>query len=93
MAQASKTLAERSLNWYGHVMRRDGEQQLRNVLRTGGKKESTDKRVSPRLEKYWNETGQGDRHGYVERDCRSSLKLATLHDGKTWGNYKTFKSI
>ena len=75
------------------VMTRDGEQQLTNVLRTGEKKESTEKRASPRIKKYWNESGQGDIHGHVARDGRSSLKLATLHDGETWGNYKTFNSI
>ena len=33
MAQASKKITERRLNWYGHVMRRDGEHILRKVLR------------------------------------------------------------
>ena len=33
VAQASKKIAERILNWYGHVMRRDGEHILRKVLR------------------------------------------------------------
>ena len=33
MAQASKKIAERRLNWYGHVMTRDGEHILRKVLR------------------------------------------------------------
>ena len=32
-AQASKKITERRLNWYGHVMRRDGEHILRKVLR------------------------------------------------------------
>ncbi len=33
VAQASKKTTERRLNWYGHVMRRDGEYILRKVLR------------------------------------------------------------
>ena len=33
VAQASKKITERRLNWYGHVMRRDVEHILRNVLR------------------------------------------------------------
>ncbi len=33
MAQASKKMTERILNWYGHVMRRDGEHILRKVFR------------------------------------------------------------
>ena len=32
VAQASKKITERRLNWYGHVMRRDGEHILRKVL-------------------------------------------------------------
>ena len=33
MAQASKKITEKRLNWYGHVMRRDGEHILRKVMR------------------------------------------------------------
>ena len=33
VAQASKKFTERRLNWYGHVMRSDGEHILRKVLR------------------------------------------------------------
>ena len=33
VAQASIKITERRLNWYGHVMRRDGEHILRKVLR------------------------------------------------------------
>ena len=33
MAQASKKITERRLNWYGHVMTRDEEHILRKVLR------------------------------------------------------------
>ena len=33
VAQASKKITERRLNWYGHVMRRDDEHILRKVLR------------------------------------------------------------
>ena len=33
VAQASKKITERRLNWYGHVMRRNGEHILRKVLR------------------------------------------------------------
>ena len=33
VVQASKKITERRLNWYGHVMRRDGEHILRKVLR------------------------------------------------------------
>ena len=31
VAQASKKITERRLNWYGHVIRRDGEHILRKV--------------------------------------------------------------
>ena len=34
VAQASKKITERPLNRYSHVMRRDEEHILRNVLRT-----------------------------------------------------------
>ena len=33
VAQASKKITERRLNWYGNVMRRDEELVLRKVLR------------------------------------------------------------
>ena len=33
VAQASKKITERRLNWYGHVMKRDGEHILRKVLK------------------------------------------------------------
>ena len=33
VAQASKKITERRLNWYGHVMRRDDKHILRKVLR------------------------------------------------------------
>ena len=33
MEQASKKITKRRLNWYDHVMRRDGEHILRKVLR------------------------------------------------------------
>ena len=33
VAQASKKITERRLNWYGHVMMRDGDHILRKVLR------------------------------------------------------------
>ena len=40
VVQASKKTTERRLNWYGHVMRRDEEHILRQVLRmdTPGKR-------------------------------------------------------
>ena len=33
VAQASKKITERRFNWYGHVMRRDGEYILRKVFK------------------------------------------------------------
>ena len=77
VAQASKKITERRLNWYEHVMRRDGEHILRKVLRadfryTREKEERTtenkmERRVSTRFEKYWTESGRGDGQGDVEK--------------------------
>ena len=78
VAQASKKITERRLNWYGHVMsvmRRDGEHILRKVLRADipGKR----KRGRPKtrlkdacqrdLKKYWTESGRGEGQGDVEK--------------------------
>ena len=65
MAQASKKLKERRSNWYGHVMRRDGEHILRKELGMvipGKRKMTTEnkmkRRVPARYENYWNESGR-----------------------------------
>ena len=53
-------------------MRRDDEHKLRKVLRARKKEERTTEnkmegRVSTRFEKYWTESGRGDRQGDVEK--------------------------
>ena len=67
VAQASKKITERRLNWYGHVMGRDGEHILRRVWRADipGKRKrgrttenKMERRVSTRFEKYWTESGR-----------------------------------
>ena len=78
MAQASKKITMRRLNWYGHVMRRDGEHIYTEESVEGGytrqfqKEERTtenkmERRVSTRFEKYWTESGRGDGQGDVEK--------------------------
>ena len=46
VAQASKKINERRFNWYGHVMRRDGEHILRKVMRADipGKRKKDDRK-------------------------------------------------
>ena len=56
VAQASKKITERRLNWYGHVMRRDGEHILRKVLRA----DIPGKRKRGRPKTRWEDAGQRD---------------------------------
>ena len=90
VAQASKKITERRLNWYRNVMRRDGEHILRKVLRadTPGKR----KRGQPKTR--WKDACQRDLKSTGQRErarrrtgrCgeeRSSVIPATLHDGKS----------
>ena len=75
VAQASKDITERRLNWYGHVMRRDGEHIMRKVLkadipgkRKRGRPKTRCKDACQRdLKKYWTESGRGDEQGDVEK--------------------------
>ena len=66
VVQASKKITERRLNWYGHVMRRDGEHILRKVLRSDipGKR----KRGQPKTS--WKDA------------CQRDLKSTGLRAGK-----------
>ena len=61
VAQASKKVTERRLNWYGHVMRRDGEHILRKVLRAdipGKRKRGRPKtRWKDACQRDWQSTG------------------------------------
>ena len=56
VAQASKKITERRLNWYGHVMRRDGEHILRKVLRA----DITGKMKRGRPKTRWKDACQRD---------------------------------
>ena len=56
VAQASKNITERRLNWYGHVMRRDGEHILRRVLRA----DMPGKRKRGRPKTRWKDACQRD---------------------------------
>ena len=56
VAQASKKITERRLNWYGHVMRRDGEHILRKVLRA----DIPGKRKRGRPKTRWKDACQRD---------------------------------
>ena len=75
VAQASKKITERRLNWYGHVMRRDGEHILRKVLRADipgkrkrGRPKTRWKHTCQRdLKKYLAESRRGDGQGDVEK--------------------------
>ena len=85
VAQASKKITERRFNWYGHVMRRDGEHILRKVLRA----DIPGKRKRGRPKTRWKDACQRDlkRSGLRRRtgrcgEERSSVIPATLHDGK-----------
>ena len=85
VAQASKKITERRLNWYGHVMRRDGESVEGRYTREKEERTTENKmerRVSTRFEKYWTESGRGDGTGRCGEE-RSSVIPATLHDGKS----------
>ena len=73
MAQTSKKITERRLNWFGHVMRRDGEHILRKVLRVDipGKT----KRGRPKTR--WKDACQ--------RDLKSTgLRASEETDRATW---------
>ena len=92
VAQASKQITERRLNWYGHLMRRDGEHILRKVFKADiplrEKEERTtennmERRVSTGFEKYWTESGRARRRTGRCGEERSSVIPATLHDGKS----------
>ena len=89
VAQASKKITERRLNWYGHVMRRDGEHILRKVLRA----DIPGKRKRGRPKTRWKDACQRDlkstglrageeRTGRCGEE-RSSVIPATLHDGRS----------
>ena len=70
VAQASKKITERRLNWYGHAMRRDGESVEGRYTREKEERTTENKmerRVSTRFEKYWTESGRGDGQGDVEK--------------------------
>ena len=56
VAQASTKITERRLNWYGHVMRRDGEHILRKVLRA----DIPGKRKRGRPKTRWKDACQRD---------------------------------
>ena len=56
MAQASTKITERRLNWYEHVMRRDGEHILRKVL----KADIPGKRNRGRPKTRWKDACQRD---------------------------------
>ena len=65
-------ITERRLNWYGNVVRGDGEHILRKVyitdICTKEKEERTtentmERCVPTRIEKYWTESGRGDGQG------------------------------
>ena len=89
VAQASKKITERRLNWYGHVMRRDGEHILRKVLRA----DIPGKRKRGRPKTRWKDACQRDLKSTGLRAARrwtgqcgeerSSVIPATLHDGKS----------
>ena len=89
VAQASKKITERRLNWYGHVMRRDEEHILRKVLRTDNPGKRKRGRPKMRLEKYWAEGGRGDRQSDVEKGDLQSYQRPYMVGGneeafKTW---------
>ena len=86
MAQGSKNITERRLNWYRHVTRRDGEHILMKVLRADipGKR----KRGPPKTR--WKDACQRDLNSRLRRtrtgrcgEERSSVIPATLQDGKS----------
>ena len=91
VAQASKKITERRLNWYGHVMRRWRTRTEKSV--EGGytreKEETTtenkmERRVSTRFEKYWTESGRGDGQGDVEKKDHQLYRRPYMM-GKTRG--------
>ena len=67
MAQASKKITKRRLNWYGHVMRRDGEHILRKVIIEGG---YTRERKRGRPKTRWKDA------------CQRNLKSTGLRAGE-----------
>ena len=68
MMHASKKITERRLNWYGHVMRRDGEHILRKVLRAY----LPGKRKGGRPKTRWKD----------EYACQRDLKSTSLRAGE-----------
>ena len=73
VAQDSKKITERRLNWYGHVIRRDDEHILRKVLRADipGKR----KRGRPKTR----------RKGACQRDLKSTgLRVGEETDMAMW---------
>ena len=75
VAQASKKITERRLNWYGHVMRRDGEHILRKVLRA----DIPGKRKRGRPKTRWKDA------------CQRDLKSTGLRAGEETDSYKYFR--
>ena len=89
VAQVSKKITERRLNWYGHVMRRDNEHILRKVLRA----DIPGKRKRGRPKTRWKDACHRDlkstglRAGEETDRAMWRRKItiipATLHDGKS----------
>ena len=50
MAQASKKITERRLNWYGHVMRRDGEHNAEESVEGGYTREKEERTTENKME-------------------------------------------
>ena len=77
VTHASKQVTDRRLNWYGHVMRRDGEHILRKVLRAdrpGKRWPKTRRQRYSQLEKDWTESGRGDWQWMEKENHQSYLR-------------------
>ena len=83
VAQASKKITERRLNWYGHVMRRSiwrthSEESVESGYTREKEERMTENKmerhVSTRSEKYWTESGRGDGQGDVEKKDHQSYR-------------------
>ena len=91
MAQASKKITERRLNWYGHVTRRDEEDigLLRKLLMAdipGKRKRGLPKtRWKDACQRDFKSTGlrAGEETDRAMWRRKSSFIPATLHDGKS----------
>ena len=84
VAQDSKKITERRLNWYGHVIRRDGESGYTREKEERTTENKMERRVSTRSEKYWTESGEEtDRVMWRRRIISHTGEAATLHDGKS----------